>query len=72
LQRIFVVLMVLSMYATAFTIAHEQLTIYVLWGLAAGLTLRYRNRRTWQDDLVVTALILVALVKPTLSVPFFG
>jgi hypothetical protein len=70
LERIFVVLILLSMYATGFSIGHGQLTIFVLWGLVTGLTLMSRDQQAWQEHLVVTVLILVALVKPTLSVPF--
>jgi hypothetical protein len=71
LERLFVILMLLSLYATGFTIGHGQLTIFALYGLVAGLTLMAREQRTWRDDLLVAALMLGALVKPTLSVPFF-
>jgi hypothetical protein len=70
LERVFVVLMLLSMYPTGLTIGHGQLTIYVLGALVAGLTLLSREQRAWQDDLVMAMLILMALVKPTLSIPF--
>ncbi len=71
LERLFVVFLLLSMYATGFSIGHGQLTLYTICGLLAGLTLLSRGQRRWQDDLLAAALILVALVKPTLSVPFF-
>ncbi len=71
LERVFVILMLLSMYATGFTIGHGQLAIHVLAPLVAGLILVCRDQRSWQTDLLAAALILVALVKPTLSAPFF-
>src|SRR5262249_10189745 len=70
LERVFVALMLLSMYATGFTVGHGQLTIYVLGALVAGLPFVYRDQRAWLDDLVLAMLILLALVKPTLSIPF--
>jgi hypothetical protein len=70
LERAFVVLMLLSMYATGFTIGHGQLTIFVLCGLIAGVTLLGRSQRKWQRDGLVAVLFLVASVKPTLSLPF--
>jgi hypothetical protein len=70
LERVFVVLMLLSMYATGFAIGHGQLTIHTLAALVAGLTVVSRAHRTWHDDLIGAALIIVALVKPTVSVPF--
>jgi hypothetical protein len=70
LERIFVVLILLSMYATGFSFGHGQLTIFVLWGLVTGLILLSRDQLTWQEHLGVAVLILIALVKPTLSIPF--
>jgi hypothetical protein len=71
LERAFIALLFLSMYATGFSIGHGQLTIYTVWGLVAGLTLLSFGERRWQDDFIVALFILIALVKPTLSVPFF-
>ena len=71
LERIFVVLLLLSMYPTAFSLGHGQLTIPVLAALVAGLTLVGRGPCSWQNDLVAAILILAALVKPTVSAPFF-
>lgn len=39
LERTFIALLFLSMYATGFSIGHGQLTIYSVWGLVTGLTL---------------------------------
>lgn len=71
LEAVFVVFMLLSMYATGFTIGHGQLTIHVLSTLVAGMILVCRDQRRWREDLVAAALILAALVKPSLAVPFF-
>ena len=71
LERAFIALLVLSMYATGFAIGHGQLTIYAVWGLAAGLTVMSLGQSRWQDDLIVALFIVIALVKPTLSIPFF-
>jgi Glycosyltransferase family 87 len=71
LERAFIALLLLSMYATGFSIGHGQLTIFTIAGLVAGLTLMSSGERRWQDDLIVALFILIALVKPSLSVPFF-
>jgi hypothetical protein len=71
LEQAFVVLMALSMYATGFSFGHGQLTIPVLSALVAGITRVGRTQASWQNDLVAAALILIALVKPPLAVPFF-
>lgn len=71
LESAFIALLLLSMYATGFSIGHGQLTIYTIWGLVVGLTLMSFGQRRWQDDLMVALFILIALVKPTLAIPFF-
>lgn len=71
LQRAFVGLMPLSMYATGATIGNGQLLVHILPGLMAGLLLLKRRETSWRNDLLVAALMLMALVKPTVSAPFF-
>jgi len=71
LESAFIALLLLSMYATGFSIGHGQLTIYTIWALVVGLTLMSFGQRRWQDDLMVALCILIALVKPTLAIPFF-
>jgi hypothetical protein len=71
LERVFVALMPLSMNATGVTIGNGQLTVHLLPILVAGLLLLHRGRRGWSGDLLAAVLILVTLVKPSLSVPFF-
>jgi hypothetical protein len=71
LERVFVALMPISMYATGATIGNGQLIVHFLPMLVAGLLLLQQGQRGWHEDLWVAALILMALVKPSVSVPFF-
>jgi hypothetical protein len=70
LERAFVALLPLSSYATAFTIRNGQLVLHVLPPLLAGLLLLQQKRTGWGHDLLAAALVLFALVKPNVSVPF--
>jgi hypothetical protein len=70
LERLFVAFLLLSMYATGFSIGHGQLTIYTLCALLVGLILITKDEVRWQDDVLPAAFILFALVKPTISLPF--
>ena len=70
LERAFVALLPLSSYATAFTIQIGQLAIHVLPPLLAGLLLLRRGSPSWARDLLASALMVFALVKPNISVPF--
>jgi len=71
LERVFVALMSLSMYATGATIGNGQLIVHLLPVLVTGLLLLQQGQRGWRKDLGVAALILMALAKPSVSVPFF-
>jgi len=55
-------------YATAACILTGQLTIHVLALLTAGLLVLVRGRG-WRDDLLGSAAVIAALVKPTVAVP---
>ena len=70
LERVFVALMPLSMNATANGIGIGQLPVLLIPALLAGLLLLHR-RSGWREDILVAALVLIALAKPTLTVPFF-
>jgi hypothetical protein len=70
-ERFFVALMPLSMYATGATIGNGQLIVHLLPALLAGILLLSKGRPQWRKDLLAAGLILVSLVKPTISVPFF-
>lgn len=65
LEYSFIALMVLSIYATGQTIGNGQLTLHVMLVLVAGgVCLR-------RATLPASVLMTVALIKPTLSLPFF-
>jgi hypothetical protein len=71
LERTFVVLMLLSMNATGSTIGNGQLMVHILPPLLAGLLILRRRQARWHTDLLAASLFLLALVKPTVSAPFF-
>jgi hypothetical protein len=71
LERAFVALLLLSMHATAHTIRNGQLAVHLLPMLLAGLLLLQREQHGWGRDLLSVFLVLLALVKPSVSVPFF-
>ena len=59
------------MYATGATIGNGQLLVHILPVLVAGLLLLKNKDQCWSNDLLAAALVLIALVKPTVSAPFF-
>ena len=71
LECIFVALLPLSMNATGVTIGNGQLIVYILPIMVAGLILLHQGRYSWREDLLAAALIIAAMVKPTVSAPFF-
>lgn len=71
LERAFAALIPPSMYATGAAIGNGQLIVHLLPALVAGLVLLHRGRRGWHQDLLAAALVMAALVKPTISAPFF-
>ena len=70
-ERAIAALMPFSMYATGATIGNGQLTIHLLPMLLVGVILLQQEQRGWTIDLVAGALILINLVKPSISAPFF-
>jgi glycosyl transferase family 87 len=68
--RWFAALLPLSMYATAANIRIGQVGIYLMPLLLVGTLLLAGRERSWRKDLVGSALLTAALVKPTFSVPF--
>lgn len=70
LERVFLVLLLLSMYATNVTIGNGQLIVHILPALITGLTLLQREGE-WQRDLLGAVLIVATLVSPTIAAPFF-
>jgi hypothetical protein len=71
LERMFVALLPLSMYATGAAIGNGQLIVHLLPALLAGLLLLSKRPCRWPGELLAAALGLGALVKPSVSVPFF-
>jgi hypothetical protein len=71
LERLFVGLMPLSMYATGATIGNGQLIINILPLLLAGLLILHKGNYTFREELFAVALLLIPLVKPNASAPFF-
>ncbi|MDJ0846242.1 MAG: hypothetical protein QNJ08_18650 [Crocosphaera sp.] len=66
----FIALFLLATYSTGVVIGNGQLTIHVLAALLLGITFICREKATFADELVGSVLIIFALVKPTLAVPF--
>jgi len=71
LERVFVGLIPLSMYSTGAVIGNGQLLIPILTILIALMLLVHQHRGGWLKDLLAAALMLLALVKPNISAPFF-
>ncbi len=71
LERALVALLLLSMNATGVTIGNGQLIVHCLPFLLTGLLVLHRGRGDWRDDLLAAFLILVALVKPSITAFFF-
>ena len=71
LERIFVALIPLSIYATGATIGNGQLVVHLLPCLVTGLLLFTRGKGLWRHDLLASCLIIFALAKPSVSAAFF-
>lgn len=69
-ERVFVALIVLSMNAVAVTVGNGQLVIHLLPPMLAALLLLRDRPEQWTRDLAVAGLAVVALTKPTLTLPF--
>lgn len=71
LQVLMVALLPFSIYASNAAIGTGQLANHVVALILVGLLLLVHGRGRWRDDILVSLLMLPALVKPTLSAPFF-
>jgi hypothetical protein len=70
LERILVALMPLSIYATGATIGNGQLMVHALPILVAALLQLHRAQGGWHTDLFAAGMFLLALVKPSVTIPF--
>ena len=71
IERIFLVVLLLSMYPTSITIGNGQVILHLLPPLLTGIILLNRRQAGWCGDLSVSFLLLFSLLKPSVSVPFF-
>jgi hypothetical protein len=69
-ERLFCVVFLLAIYPTAITIGNGQMTLHVMFPLLIGVFLVKEKERHWKWDLLVFLLLLFALVKPTITLPF--
>lgn len=69
-EGIFVALLLLSTNATGVTIGNGQLILYILPLLVTGLTMLHRHAPGWRRDLLSSGLLLLAMIKPPVSIPF--
>ena len=70
LERAFVALLPLSMYATGAAIGNGQLIVHLLPVLLTGILLLRREPRGWREDLVAAGLVVAAMAKPQIAAPF--
>jgi hypothetical protein len=71
-ERLFVVFMLLAPYPVPVTLGNGQLGILALTAMVAGIFLLAPGRAaSWRRDLGAAGLLLLALVKPSLTAPFF-
>ncbi len=69
--RWFVALLPFCVYPTTAAIVQGQLTIHTLAPLVGGLLLLRQGSGRWWEDALAAGLFIAALVKPTISAPFF-
>jgi hypothetical protein len=70
LERFFWFVFFCAIYPTAITIGNGQLTLHILFPLLASMLLIENGRRDWRTVLLTSSLLLFALVKPTITLPF--
>jgi len=70
LERMFVALLLLSMNATGIAVGNGQLPLHVLLATVAALLLVSQQPASWRAHVLAGVLLVLALLKPTVSVPF--
>jgi hypothetical protein len=71
LEKVFAALIPLSMNATGSGIGNGQPVLYQITALLVGILLLRKRRAGWFSDILGALLMLMALVKPSISAPFF-
>lgn len=71
MQVLLVAVLPFSVYATNASIAMGQVGNHIVAFLLAGLLVLRHAPGRWRDDALAAVVMLPALVKPTLSAPFF-
>ena len=71
LERVLIVVLPLSMYATGAAIGNGQSIVHILPALIAGMAWLQREKPSGRAELFAAGCILASLVKPTVSAPFF-
>ena len=71
MERWSVLLYILAVYSTGITIGNGQIILHLLPPLLIGIVWLYQQPRRWNHDLIISVLLLFALIKPSVSVPFF-
>jgi len=69
-EQAWMALLLLAPYPLAVTLGNGQLGILTLTAMLAGLFL-LEQRPAWRRDIVAAAFLLFALLKPSLTAPFF-
>ena len=70
-EKVLVFLLPFSSYAAGAAIGNGQLPVHILPVLLAALLLLKENGGNWRYDLVIACLFTFALVKPSITAPFF-
>jgi len=68
--RAFVAAVSLANYAAGATIGNGQLSVYLVLVIVVGVLAQRRQAVSWLTPLVASVCMLLALVKPTFSIPF--
>jgi hypothetical protein len=70
-EKFCALLIPLAMYSTGVALGNGQLTIHALTAAAAAVVVLHRSRGRWRYELAAAACMLFALIKPSLTAPFF-
>lgn len=71
LEKIMIALIPLSMYATGAAIGNGQFITLIIPALGTGILWLRQAKLDWRQEFLAILFILLSLVKPTVSAPFF-